>query len=211
MIVEPDVIEDLFSRIEGFREEIRKAGGNPEAVPVSMETMRAVASKLLNLKIDAEKVSFEAEHLCSMVIRKKDSAVILVREDLPERMIRGAFTKELSHLLFDAKDSWTIDAVGTVSDLIEHRSLEVRNGNQPPKNKTVYVEEIASFCSTELLYPHEIRSSHRALLDTCKISYRKISIELNIPQWMASEPYLKWYKALEVYRPPAPQCFWCVV
>lgn len=208
MLVEPDIIRDLFSRIEGFRKEIRKAGGDPVATPVSMETMRLVASQLLGIQIDAEKVSFEAEHLCSMLIRRKKSALIIIREELNERMIRAAFTKELSHLLFDPAKSWSVDAVATVSDLVEHRSLEVKNGDQVPKNETVYAEVITSLCSTELLYPHEIREEHRDLLDQCKLSYRKISMQLNMPQWMASEPYRNGYKALEVYRPDADSCSW---
>jgi len=203
VFVEKETIEELFRQIESFRSEVKRAGGNPSHPPISIDDMLLVASELLEMKIEVESVSFEAEHLYSLVERSKKSALISVRAGLPDEITRAAICKELCHLLFDHPDSWSTDVVETVSSLVEHRSLELADGEGKvvPKNQTVYVEEIASVSSTELLYPHEIRAMHRRMLDSQEISYRKLAMEMKLPHWMVHWPYAKWYKILETMRP----------
>lgn len=210
MIVDAEVIQELFRKIEGFRTEVRKAGGDPTRMPVSIEDMRIVASRILGMRIDAESVSFEADHLCSMVERGKAAALISIRSDLTESQERAAFTKELCHLLFDPPESWSTDVVETINSLSEHKALEIadRQGNVLPKSKAVFVEEIALFSTTELLYPREKREAHRGMLDRQEISYRKLAMEMKIPHWTVCWPYAKWYKALEVFRPAPCDCCW---
>lgn len=210
MIVDANIIRELFQSIQGFRNEVNKAGGDVKQTPVSIENMRIVASKLLDIEIKSELVSFEAEHLYSQVERSEGSALISIRADLSEEMRRAAFVKELCHLLFDPRDSWSTDVVGTVSALVEHRALEVADGSAhvQPKNQTVFVEEIASVSSTELLYPYELRSGHRSKLDNLSVSYRKLAMDMKLPLWMANWPFAKWYLKLEELRPTPETCKW---
>ncbi len=199
MLVSIGDIKRLFAEIETFRQDIKAAGGNPNRTPVSIEDMRIVASRRLGISIQSEDVDYLGDNLHSTVVRGTESAIILIQSDLPDRLKRAAFVKELCHLLFDPEDTWTTDVENTVTCLLEHRQLEVADGTGAvaPKNKIVYVEEIASLSMIELLYPREKRAEDRSLLDQCKTSYRKIAMKLEIPEWMAWGPHSKRYKALD--------------
>ncbi|QBL93166.1 hypothetical protein KSAC_09250 [Komagataeibacter saccharivorans] len=202
MLVSIDDIKRLFAEIEIFRQDIEAVGGNPNQTPVSVEDMRIVASRRLGISIKSEDVDYLGDYLHSTVARGTVSAIILIRSGLPDRLKRAAFVKELCHLLFDPEDTRTTDVDNTVTCLLEHRQLEVADGTGavPPKNKIVFVEEIASLSMLELLYPRHCRVADRLLLDQGKTSYRKVAMQLEIPEWMAWEPHTKRYKALDEYR-----------
>jgi len=212
MLVTRELILPLFKKIEEFRSAVQEAGGDPRNTPISVENMRLVAEKKLGVKIDSEEVTFEAIHTHSCVIRGTDRHLILIRKDLDTLAVkRAAFTKELCHLLFDPEYCWSTYVEKTITDVIEHRHLEIDRGDQrvevrhqhngacPPQN-TIFVEEVAEWSMTELLYPRERRSEDRQALLDCALSYRRISDTRQIPLWMARTPYTKWYQELEKLR-----------
>jgi hypothetical protein len=146
---------------------------------VSIEDYQYVIEDMYGLRIEKREVIFDGEHLRGMVERYRDNrARVLIWGGQPDRWKRFTAVKELTHLVIDEEEDWSVEGATTLDRLIYE--IRVQNGDLTA-NFAIQSEILAMIAAIEILYPYAWRLDDAARRAAGEVTTEKLALEYNLP------------------------------
>jgi hypothetical protein len=184
MQLDPDKVIAVLQKVRVVREHLAKNCQKPQNHLLSIMDLHWAVEDIYNLKIEMWEVSYEATYSQGTVERyASDRARIFIRSDQTDFDRRFTTVKELSHIIIDEKDDWSIHGVDTIKGLVtEWRfTIEDQSAKGSPA-KPLQSELLAVLAAIELMYPFEFRATDIDKLNHNLTSIAKIALTHESPE-----------------------------
>lgn len=192
MAIKIDGAATLLGKVRSEILEEYKKIANFEEVPISVDILRDIIKQRCNLRsISWQAVVAETPNILGSVKfrypvpvsqrtnEEPTTAIVLVREDLNFCWCRFVICKEMCHCLVDARDD-RVSSVSALRDLAQGLASKVTipgTGNGPLES-----ELWAELLAIELLFPYELRKTHRQALKDGTITPYTLALRYRIPR-----------------------------
>jgi hypothetical protein len=189
MLLSHAEVERVFRKVKAVREHIALMlveGNQPELDP---QRLAQIIADMYNLNIKMYEVFASGDTILGNVERYLDGrAIVMVKAEKPEPVIRFVKTKELCHLMNDEADDWSNSPMETIALMrVEFKLAEENGGGTPNPTRTQMSEYLAEIAATALMYPCEFHESDRAKIAAGETTLGKIGHEHNIPAWIIEQ------------------------
>jgi len=183
MIVESKRLKVLFRKAAQVEAEIRAYVIAGDKIPVSVEDIQSTVGMMYTLTIEKHIVPVNTTYLQSMMLRYANGRIrILVKAALPHDEKRFAVCKEISHVIMDEQEDWSLEVLNTITNLIEVSRLDIQTeGKSTAPNGAIITEKLAAYLAIELLYPHDLREADFVALEKGETSFAKLALRYEIP------------------------------
>ena len=189
MLLSHDEVERVFRKVKAVRDHMGLMlveGNQPELDP---QRLAQIIADMYQLSIKIFEVFAGGDTILGNVERYANgTAVVMVKAEKPEPVIRFVKTKELCHLLNDEQDDWSNRPLETIAEMrVEFKLAEENGGGTPNPTRTQMSEYLAEIAATALMYPCEYHAADRAKIEAGTTTLGKIGHEHNIPAWVAEQ------------------------
>lgn len=147
--------------------------------------MADIIADMYSIDIRLFEVTASGRTVAGNVERYKDNrAVIMVRSQQTEDMLRFVSVKELCHIMLDEEDDWSSDAIATIREMKVEFDLAKTNGDGVLNpSRTQMSEYLALVAAVALMYPCEFHAADKAKVESGEKSIAKIALEHGMPGW----------------------------
>ena len=189
MRVETEKIKTVLRKVQEIKEDEHLYCLAPDRIPVSLDDLQWVIEQRCEITITIKYVDFDAKYLRGVLERSKTEATIYVRENQTDGWHRFVIAKELSQLVIDEKEDWSIDAVETIEGLVFDAVLD----DIEDFPLAVQSEILATISAAEFMFPRELRPTLRRQLDDDETTLKRIALDFELPEsvvgWGLSKKY----------------------
>lgn len=182
MLVETNKLVSAFKKVQQLHEHMKLYCLGGGKIPVCHKEVHWAIIDSYDHPIEVRRAGAGGAHVRALVLRAKKGAkrphIILVSTKQAEDWLRFAQVKELSHILVDEAEDWSMDVPGTVSLYIYESGISASKIAPP----VVQSEEIAMCVAMEILYPFDDRVHDAAELAAGKTSMAKLALHYDLPE-----------------------------
>jgi hypothetical protein len=198
--LDPQKVIAVLEKVRVVREHLAKYCHKPQNHLLSIMDLHWAVEDIYQLKIEMWEVSYDAIYSQGTIERWKDNrARILIRSDQSDFDRRFTTVKELSHIIIDEKDDWSIFGVETIKGLVtEWRFTIENNGGLNNPTRPLQSELLAVLAAIELMYPFEFREADIEKLNQNQTSITKIALTHEAPEHCI-EDALRQHGQIEAY------------
>ena len=196
MRVELAKLKAVFQKVQEIKEDKALYCLDPKRIPVSLDDLKWVVEQRYNIEITVKFVDFDGEYIRGVLERTKTTATILIRKNQTEVWQRFVVAKELSQVVIDEPEDWSIDVVGTVEGLVFDAVFK----DIKDFPLAVQSERLATMAAAELMFPRELRTATRQQLDEGHTTLKRVALDFELPEsvtgWVLSDRYEAFIKEI---------------
>jgi hypothetical protein len=152
------------------------------AVPVCDKELHWAVQDYYDLKVEVHRTIRGGNDVRALVLRRPKGhpkpTVVVISTDQPETWVRFAKAKELSQIIIDEQEDWSIDGAGTLKSYFYQTRIVVDDTTPP---LSVQSEEIAMYAAIEILYPFADRKRDLENGAGKPSGYAKLSQDYDLP------------------------------
>lgn len=197
MNVEEKDFVSMFRKIAQLRQEVSSYILAPDKIPASVDDLCDVVSRMYGLKIEVRKVTAPGVFLRGALLRFFTSAgkraLILVRSGQAEEWTRFTVAKELSQIILDEEEDFTIDAVQTITNIMHSINLDLNGDGGHSLDSITLGERLSELCAMEFLYPAEFHAQDHEKIAALSSSFGRLALKWKMPAvaiaWAHQEDY----------------------
>jgi hypothetical protein len=180
-------LQSAFRKVRQIREHMALYCINGKGVPVCPKELHWAVMDAYGLEIRVHKTTAGGTNVRALVLRRlKDGkpSDILISTNQPEDWFRFSQAKELSQILIDEEEDWSVDGAETLlSYFYEVYYVDKGDDGQSAlPTAAVQSEEIAMYAAIEIMYPFEARKHDGAELLAGKTTAAKLALHYDLPQ-----------------------------
>lgn len=185
MYLPPNELERTFAKVAAVRQQLRARALEGLQPQLDWRTLADVIADMYGIDILMFEVTASGRTVAGNVERYRDNrAVIMVRSQQTEDMLRFVSVKELCHIMLDEQDDWSSDAIATIREMKVEFDLAKTNGDGVLNpSRTQMSEYLALVAAVALMYPCEYHAADKAKVESGEKSIAKIALEHGMPGW----------------------------
>lgn len=186
MLIPNCEVERVFRKVKAVREHCAKTLVEGNQLIVDPQNLAKIIADMYGLDISIYEVFASGFWILGNVERYDDGrAIVMVKAERPEPVLRFVKVKELCHLMNDEEDDWSNRPMETISQMrVEFKLAEQNGGGTPNPSRTQMSEYLAEIAATALMYPCEFHEADRLKIKEGTTSVGRIGHDHNIPAWV---------------------------
>lgn len=176
-------LERVFDKVAAVREHLKHRALEGLQPELDWETLADIIADMYKLKINIFEVKASGHFVAGNVERyETGQAVIMVKSQQTEAMLRFVVVKELCHLMIDDEDDWSKDPLQTIKEMKTEFDLARNNGGGvDDPSRTQMSETLALVAAVALVYPCEYHQADFEKLRAGEKTIARIALEHGVP------------------------------